>query len=76
MIAGQEVAVLTGAQQALRRVQYGSGEAGVVVPDHLFSPSRRGFSVVLMTTTLHGRVLPTVRFVTLHDMFVLSVSGA
>ena len=64
MIAGQKVAVRVAAQQALRRLQNGSGEASVVLPDHLCVPSRRDVLVVLLTLILHRPELLNVRFFT------------
>jgi hypothetical protein len=65
MIAGQRIAAPVAAQQALRRLQNGSGEAGMVLPGHLCVPSRRDVLVVLMTATLHRREPSNVRFITL-----------
>ena len=38
VIAGQNVGVPAGTQQALCRLKYGSGEAGMMLPGHLHDP--------------------------------------
>jgi len=38
VIAGQNVGVPAGTQQALRRLKYCSGEAGMMLPGHLHDP--------------------------------------
>ena len=65
MIAGQKVAGPVAAQQALRGLQNGSGEAGVVLHGHVCVPSGRDVLVVLLTATLHRPEPGNVSFITL-----------
>ena len=65
MIAGQNVVVPAGTQQALRRLQYGSGEAGMMLAGHLGDPSLRGVLVVILRSPLHEWGKLNVRFITL-----------
>lgn len=76
MITGQKVAVRTGAQQALRGLQNGTGEAGMVLSGHLCIPSGGDVLVVLLTSTLHRPKPWDVTFITLHTRLSYAQSGS
>lgn len=64
VIAGQNVAVPVGTQQALRRLEDGSGKTGMVLLCHLLDPSKQGVLVVMLRPISHERGKLNVRFIT------------